>query len=105
VSGALWPDHPATPRQQRLMRPTGKRAQPTQANLLIQMRRDARTRGVALELPTIMQAGIAQHGARLNELRRHGFVIQNELAHDSSGVVRSRYWLKFDPERDGGHAG
>ena len=74
---------------------------PVQRDLLVAMLRNARALGLALELPTIMQAGIAQHGARFNEVRRRGFAIQNELVHDCSGVVRSRYWLKFDPEKDG----
>jgi hypothetical protein len=66
----LWRDHPATPRQQTLLKPARKRgAKPTQADVLISMLRDARSQNRALELPAIMQAGIAQHGAR--DYRRH----------------------------------
>jgi hypothetical protein len=48
-----------------------------------------------------MQAGIAQHGARFKELRDQGFEITNEMERSADGVVLSRYWLRFDPERDG----
>jgi hypothetical protein len=48
-----------------------------------------------------MQAGIAQHGARFKELRDQGFEIENEMERTRDGVVLSRYWLRFDPERDG----
>lgn len=101
-----WRNHKATPRQKRLNlgSPT-ERTKLLQRDVLVAMLRDARARGVALELPTIMAAGIAQHGARFNEIRHRGFVVENELNHDCNGVVRSRYWLKFDPEREGGHAG
>jgi hypothetical protein len=50
-----------------------------------------------LELPDIIQAGIAQHGARFNENRSRGFVVVNEIERNN-GVVRSRYRLTFDPE-------
>jgi hypothetical protein len=64
------------------------------------MLRDARAQGKPLQLPTIMQAGIAQHGARFNEIRARGFVIENELQRSPDGAVRSRYRLTFDPERE-----
>jgi hypothetical protein len=103
VNGGLWHNHKATPRQEHLA--FGKRRKqqrPTQADVIVQLLRDARSRGACLELPEIMAAGIAQHGARFNEIRRRGFIVQNELKHDpATGVVRSRYWLRFDPERDG----
>jgi hypothetical protein len=54
---------------------------------------------VGLELPEIMQAGIAQHGARFNEIRSRGFEVENELDRDN-GTIRSRYVLKFDPEME-----
>jgi hypothetical protein len=63
------------------------------------MLRDARSENRALELPAIMQAGIAQHGARFNEIRSRGFEVENELDRDN-GVIRSRYVLKFDPEME-----
>jgi hypothetical protein len=65
------------------------------------MLRQARANGRAVQLPEIMVAGIAQHGARFNELRSRGFVIENETERDSGGV-RSRYYLRHDPELDGG---
>jgi hypothetical protein len=65
------------------------------------MLRKARGAGAAVQLPEIMAAGIAQHGARLNELRARGFVIENELKRAPDGRVFSRYWLRFDPEQDG----
>ena len=46
-----------------------------------------------------MQAGIAQHGARFNEIRSRGFEVENELDRDN-GAIRSRYVLKFDPEME-----
>jgi hypothetical protein len=65
------------------------------------MLRAARANREPLELPSIMKAGIAQHGARFKELRNQGFEIVNELERTADGVVLSRYWLRFDPERDG----
>lgn len=73
---------------------------PTQAGLLIAKLRERRDEGKALELPEIMHLGIAQHGARMKEIRDRGFKIINELE-SVDGVLHSRYWLLFDPERDG----
>lgn len=39
--------------------------------------------------------------ARFKELREQGFEIVNEMERTVDGVVLSRYWLRFDPERDG----
>ena len=74
---------------------------PTQSELLITALRQRRLEGKALELPEIMLLGIAQHGARFKELRSRGFEIENELERDVLGIVRSRYWLRYDPEQDG----
>jgi hypothetical protein len=74
---------------------------PTQTELLISKLREARAEGRGLELPEIMRLGIAQHGARLKEIRDRGFKVINELE-SVDGVLHSRYWLLFDPERDGG---
>ena len=74
---------------------------PTQTELLISKLREARAEGRALGLPEIMRLGIAQHGARLKELRDRGFKIINELE-GIKGILHSRYWLIYDPERDGG---
>lgn len=101
-SGRLWTDHPATPRQEQLVfRSSRKRSRRTQADVIVELLRQKRAGGRPLELPEIMAAGIAQHGARFNEIRSRGFVVENQLDRDSRGVVRSRYWLRYDPERDG----
>src|SRR5215467_1954518 len=97
----LWHDHPATPRQEQLaFKPGRKRARPTQADVIVELLREKRALGKPLELPEIMRVGIAQHGARLNEIRARGFVIENELDRVTPGIVRSRYWLRHDPEHD-----
>lgn len=97
----LWRDHPATPNQRSLFeKVTGRRrAKPTQADLPIAMLRERRAQRRPLELPDIMNAGIAQHRARLNELRGRGFVILNELER-FNGAVHSCHRLTFDPERE-----
>jgi hypothetical protein len=101
----LWRDHPATPRQEQLaFKSSRKRTRPTQADVIVELLREKRAEGRPLELPEIMASGIAQHGARFNEIRSRGFVIENELDRDGTGVVRSRYWLRHDPERDGADA-
>jgi hypothetical protein len=75
---------------------------PTQTELLISKLRERRAEGRALELPEIMHdLHIAQHGARIKEIRDRGFKVINELE-SIKGVLHSRYWLIFDPERDGG---
>jgi hypothetical protein len=95
-----WKDHPATPRQAQLgFVKHARNGRLSQADVLLRMLRDARIRGVSLELPAIMAVGIAQHGARFAELRGRGFVIENELQR-SGDVLFSRYWLRHDPERD-----
>ena len=73
---------------------------PTQRDLLIEKLRERRAEGRALDLPEIMRLGIAQHGARMKEIRNRGFQIKNELE-TVGGALHSRYWLTFDPERDG----
>ena len=98
----LWEDHPDTPRQRTLsLAASRKPGKLTQADLLIDMLRSARMAGRALELPEIMRAGIAQHGARLAALRQRGFVIHNEMERSSDGLVLSRYWLTLDPAQEG----
>jgi hypothetical protein len=102
MSGPFWRGHPATNHQQQLLFDGGRkrRKQVTQADVLIGMLRDARAKRVPLELPEIMRAGIAQHGARFKEIREQGFEIRNEMERKAEGVVLSRYWLTFDPEVD-----
>lgn len=92
---SLWDDHPATPAQQK------RHGKKTQRDVLASMLREARSRGGALELPDILRAGVAQHGARITELRRRGFQIENELERRTDGRVWSRYRLRYDPETDG----
>jgi hypothetical protein len=70
--------------------------------LLIAKLRESRSMGRPLELTEIMRLGIAQHGARFNELRRRGFDIENEIERDGDGRILSRYWLRHDPQEDGG---
>jgi hypothetical protein len=102
VSGGLWRDHPASPRQEQLaFKSSRKRARPTQAEVIIELLREKRADGRPLELPEIMAAGIAQHGARMKEIRQRGFVVRNELERSPDGRVFSRYWLECDPEQDG----
>jgi hypothetical protein len=99
----FWRNHPATSAQQHLLPFDGTRSQrqgkATQADVLIQLLRDARAHRSPLGLPSIMKAGIAQHGARMKELRDRGFVIQNHMER-VDGVVHSEYQLVFDPEND-----
>jgi hypothetical protein len=79
---------------------TGALERPCQTERLLFALRDRRALGKALELPEIMHdLRIAQHGARFKELRDKGFKIVNELE-SLDGVLHSRYWLIFDPERD-----
>lgn len=103
MTGGLWKDHNLTPRQRQLIlrHTVVRRNRPTQADMLLTMLRDARARKLALELPAIMAVGIAQHGARIAELRERGFGIENQLERTMDGRVLSRYWLRLDPERDG----
>jgi hypothetical protein len=99
MSAGLWRDKPATPTQQRLVFGSG-RGTATQADVLAQLMRDCRARGAALELPEILRAGIARFTARIHELRKRGFVTENELEH-VNGQLRTHYWLRHDPEQDG----
>lgn len=73
----------------------------SQTELLIAKLRETRAKGRAVDLPEIMRLGIAQRGARMKEIRDRGFRVINELE-SIDGVLHSRYYLLFDPERDGG---
>jgi hypothetical protein len=78
MSARLWHDHPATPRQEQLaLQSSRKRTRPTQADVIVELLREKRALGKPLELPEIMFAGIAQHGARMKEIRQRGFVVRN----------------------------
>ena len=94
----LWRDHLATPAQQSLFEPSPKKA--TQRDLILGLLRSARAQGVPLPLPSIMRAGIAQHGARLRELRLLGYGIRNQMRRMADGTICSSYELLHDPERD-----
>jgi hypothetical protein len=98
----FWRGYLGTSNQQELPFKSGRkrRSKPTQADVLIALLRDARAKRQPVQLPSIMRAGIAQHGARFKEIREQGFHIENEMERTADGVL-SRYWLRFDPERDG----
>jgi len=96
----LWREKPATANQQRLVFREQKPRRVTQADVLLAMLRRARAAGKAVELPEILQVGIAQFTARIFELRERGFQIENEMER-GDGQVKSRYWLRSDPELDG----
>ena len=98
----FWRGHPATCHQHDLPfeRKGKRRKQGTQADVLIETLRNARAKRIPLELPEIMRAGIAQHGARFKEIREQGFEVRNEMERTGDGLVLSRYWLTFDPEVD-----
>lgn len=97
--GGLWRGHAATPSQNQIVFPTEGKHRATQADVLIELLRRARREGRALELPEIGAVGIYQHGARINEIRRRGFQIENQTER-REGRVLSRYFLRHDPERD-----
>lgn len=97
---SFWRGHHATLNQQQLpSTPKRKRgSNPTQADVLIGLLREAHAERKPLDLPTIMRAGIAQHGARFKEIRNQGFEIENEMQRKEDGSIISYYWLRFDPE-------
>lgn len=103
MRAGLWRTNPATPSQKCFAFGTSRKStgKVTQADVLIAMLRKARSENRALDLPEILQAGIAQFTARIFELRERGFEIENEMRRSPDGRVLSRYWLRFDPERDG----
>lgn len=99
-ASALWRDNPATPaQQQHLPFGAGSKRRPTQSDVLLQLLRSARAKGEPLPLPAILDCRIAQHGARIAELRQRGFVIANRMTR-VAGVTRSQYVMTYDPERD-----
>src|SRR5579859_71212 len=49
--------------------------------------------GAWVPLPEILDLHISQFGARIFELRRQGFVIENRTERDDSGAVLSYYRL------------
>lgn len=101
MTSGFWRNHPATPKQEQLAFKSGRnRPRPTQADLIVELLSEARANGTAVQLPQILGLGVAQHGARFNELRSRGFVIHNETERSHDGRVLSRYWLRHDPERD-----
>ena len=101
MSNGLWRSHPATDPQRQLAfgSRSKKGGRATQADVLVALLRKAQADHRALDLPEIMQAGIAQFTARIFELRERGYVIENELRRSADGRVLSRYWLRHDPEQ------
>lgn len=101
----LWRNHPATETQLTFVfqaSPPPPSGRTTQTDVLIGLLRARRADGLTLELPDILAAGIAQHSARLLELRARGFIIENSMRRSPTGhVVYSGYRLLFDPQRDG----
>lgn len=55
----------------------------------------SRNEGAWVSLPDVQALGIAQHGARINELRkvyaRQGYTIENKMERGHDGVTRSWY--------------
>jgi hypothetical protein len=94
----LWRGHGAANPEQLGLFAEGDR-KVTQADRLLAKLREARANRTPLALPSIMQLGIAQHGARLRELRLRGFRIVNRMER-VDGAVHSDYELIFDPEHD-----
>jgi hypothetical protein len=101
VKDGLWKDNPATPAQRELTFIKGKpsNGRVTQSDVMLRLLRDARSENRSLTLPQILDTHIAQFTARIYELRKRGFTIENEMERNS-GTVRSSYRLIFDPERD-----
>ncbi len=98
--GGLWHDHAATPKQNEILFPAQGKQRATQADVLIELLRRALAERRGLELPEIMQVGIAQHGARFHEIRLRGFEVENQIERTEDGRTISRYFLRHDPERD-----
>ena len=70
-----------------------------QADRVLAKLRECRALGVALGLPTIMrELGVAQHGARLRELRQRGHIITNHMTRAADGTICSSYTLDHDAE-------
>lgn len=103
--GQLWRGHPATPEQTSLVFEadgTERRSQRvTQADVMLEMLRQARAIGNRLGLPEIQELRIAQHSARFAELRERGHVITNTMRRNDDGRIISEYALEYDVEGDG----
>ncbi len=67
----------------------------TQRARILRLLLDAK--GSWVPLPAILDLHISQFGARIYELRRTGFVIENKTERDDSGVVHSWYRLVSSP--------
>jgi hypothetical protein len=53
--------------------------------------------GAWVPLPEILELHISQFGARIFELRRLGFLVENKIQRDDSGTVHSSYRLVTGP--------
>lgn len=67
----------------------------TQRARILRVLLDAK--GSWVPLPVILELRISQFGARIFELRRTGFVIENKTERDDSGAVHSWYRLVSSP--------
>ena len=101
MNSGLWEDYPATDKQTRLSFSSRKRRNGgmTQADIILDLLRIAKSENRPLRLPEILGTHIAQFTARIYELRKRGFTIENEMQR-GPGTVRSSYRLIFDPEGD-----
>jgi hypothetical protein len=73
----------------------------TQRAAILRLLIDAR--GAWVPLPQILDLHISQFGARIFELRRLGFSIENRTERDDSGVVHSWYRVVGDLPKDESH--
>jgi hypothetical protein len=72
----------------------------SQAERILWMLRTARAENRAVGVPELMAADVAHFTARIFELRRRGFVIDNKVGRSDGGQLRSLYRLVHDPQRD-----
>jgi hypothetical protein len=70
----------------------------TQKVILLRLLLGAKGRWIPL--PEILSLGLAQYSARIFELRRDGYVIENRTEHDAaSGAIHSWFRLVAEPEK------
>jgi Helix-turn-helix domain len=74
--------------------------QRSQEKRILEMLRQAREEGRAVNIVEFLDAHIATYCARIRDLRLRGYVISNHLSHTGDGVPRSTYTLDHDPEVD-----
>jgi Helix-turn-helix domain len=81
-----------SPLQDKVARASDRK---TQRARILRLLIDARSSWVPLH--EILALGIAQFGARIFEMRRMGFLIENRIKRDDSGAVHSWYRLVNSP--------